>query len=140
FSPGRKCHRRDRNCQTMLALSMPLRHLRRLLLAQDCALCAAPSGDSLLCADCAAELPALGAVCPQCGDASPGGQLCGSCIAHPPAFDTTVAVWRYDFPVDRLIQALKYGHRLAFAGWFGETLATRVRDRAVDLVVPLPLH
>lgn len=124
----------------MLSMSTPLRHLRRALLAQDCVLCGAASADTLVCGACAAELPAMEATCPQCGDTSLDDYLCGRCIAHPPAFETTIAVWRYEFPLDRLVQALKYGHRLAFAAWFGEALAARVGNREVDLVVPLPLH
>src|SRR5690606_9394970 len=124
----------------MLGLSPALRRLRSALLAQDCALCAAPSGDALICATCTAELPAMTSACPQCGDASPGDQVCGACLAYPPAYDATIAAWRYDFPLDRLVQALKYGNRLALAAWFAEALAARLDERRVDLVVPLPLH
>lgn len=125
----------------------PLDHLRVVgeriasaLLPQDCVLCAAPSGDELVCRGCHADLPPLGDVCPRCADASPAGTLCGACLADPPHFDSALAVWRYDFPVDRLVHALKYGQRLALAAWFGRTLARRAQARQIDVVLPMPLH
>ncbi len=114
--------------------------LRRVLFAQDCVLCAAASGDSLVCADCAADLPQLDTACPQCAEPSPDNQLCGACMVEPPAFDRTIAAWRYAFPLDRLVQALKYGGRLALADWFGNALAARLGTPTIDLVIPLPLH
>lgn len=45
----------------------------------------------------------------------------------------------YDFPLDRLVQALKYGHRLSVSRLFVELLAAHVTPEA-DLVVPMPLH
>ena len=51
------------------------------------------------------------------------------------------AAFTYAYPVDALIQALKYGGQLALAGWFAHKLQQRIGDAAgVDLIVPLPLH
>ncbi|HKY01347.1 MAG TPA: ComF family protein [Burkholderiales bacterium] len=61
-------------------------------------------------------------------------------MTQSPHYDATTALWRYEFPLDRLIVALKYGERLAFAAYFGQTMATTVVGRKVDLVVPMPLH
>lgn len=116
----------------------PLRLLHALL-EQDCILCAAPSGDGPFCTGCAGDMPALGEACPRCAGPAPGGAVCGQCLADPPSFDATVALWRYGFPVDRLVLALKYGGRLALARAFGTALAGRVAGRAVDAVVPMPL-
>ncbi len=120
---------------------MALRPLRlvRALLEQDCILCAAPSGEAAFCTGCAGDLPALGEACPRCAGPAPGGTVCGRCLAHPPSFDATVALWRYRFPVDRLVLALKYGGRLPLARAFGTALAARVAGRPVDAVVPMPL-
>jgi len=113
--------------------------LARALLGQDCVLCTAPSGDELLCAGCAADLPRVADACPQCAGPSPGGAACGTCLTHPPHFDATIAAWRYEFPVDRLVLALKFGQRLALAEAFGAALAGAARDRRVDALVPMPL-
>lgn len=113
--------------------------LRRSLVEQDCVLCAAPSGASLFCDGCAGELPRLDAACPRCAGPSPGGAVCGACLRLPPSFDATVAAWRYEFPVDRLVHALKYGGRLALAEAFAAALAPALAGRRPDAVVPMPL-
>jgi len=106
---------------------------------QDCLLCGEESGRELLCAACIAELPALPESCPRCALPSPAAAVCGSCLNHPPHFDATLALWRYEFPCDRLVQALKYRARLALAGFFARNLASRPLPE-VDLIVPMPLH
>jgi len=108
-------------------------------IGQDCVLCGTQGGPDLLCAACLAELPALPEHCPQCALPSPGGAPCGSCLNHPPRFDATLALWRYEFPCDRLVQALKYRGRLALAGFFARRLAALLPPK-VDLIVPMPLH
>ena len=113
------------------------RSLARAALAQDCALCGAASGEELLCAGCRADLPPLPGSCPRCALPSPGEAPCGACTAAH--YDATVAVWRYEFPCERLVQGLKYRARLPVAGFFARALALRVPAGA-DLVVPMPLH
>jgi ComF family protein len=105
----------------------------------DCLLCGAESGPELLCAACAAELPALAESCPRCALPSPAAAVCGSCLNRPPRFDATLALWRYEFPCDGLVQALKYRARLALAGFFARSFASRPMPE-VDLIVPMPLH
>ena len=84
--------------------------LARAALAQDCLLCALPSGNSPLCTACAADLPRLpGACCPRCALPTPAGALCGRCLAHPPHYDRTIAAYRYDFPLDKLIMLSNTG-------------------------------
>ncbi|MBK9444941.1 MAG: ComF family protein [Betaproteobacteria bacterium] len=121
-----------RNCQQTLLSA---------LLPQDCQLCASPSGDDLLCPACAAELPRLPkTACPRCALASPAGETCGRCQRHPPHFDRLIACYPYSFPVDRLIQRLKYGHQLALTAWFGQQLAAACATLTFDRIVPMPLH
>ena len=106
---------------------------------QDCLLCGAGTGPDLLCADCTADLPALPEHCPVCALPSPRGSVCGACLASPPHFDRTVASWLYEFPCDRLVQALKYRGRLALARYFARNLASRLPPQC-DLLIPMPLH
>ena len=122
------------------------RHAQRLL-PQRCALCVAPVPDGLLCAACRAALPRLGPACPRCALPMPVAASCAGCLADPPPFAATLAAHAYVFPVDRLLQALKYQGRLALAEWAGAALAERacaaypgaaLRERA-PLLVPLPL-
>ena len=111
------------------------------LLPGSCLLCSADSAGALLCASCVADLPPLpDARCPQCGVETTLGERCGACLKEPPAFTHTVALFRYEFPVDRLIQALKYGHQLPLANWFGQCLSREILAAGHDLILPLPLH
>jgi nucleoside-diphosphate-sugar epimerase len=57
-----------------------------------------------------------------CAVPTTNGEVCGQCLKKPPAYDTTVAAFSYVFPLDALIQSLKYGGNLATvsvrAPWF----------------------
>ena len=128
-------------------MSISLRPLLRIgrkigqtILAQDCLLCQAASGGELLCQACARELPLAACACPRCALAGSSDAECGACIADPPHFDASRAAFAYAFPVDALIQALKYGGQLAVAGLFAHELQRRIVRGGVDTIVPLPLH
>ncbi len=117
------------------------RTIGHALLGQDCLLCQAASGEKLLCEACARELPFTALACPRC--AAPGAATaeCGACIADPPHFDASRAAFVYTFPVDALVQSLKYGGQLALAGLFAQEWYRRSGGaRGPDLIVPLPLH
>lgn len=115
--------------------------LSEILLPGNCLLCATESATSLLCPACADDLPPLpNTLCPQCGEQTTYGERCGACLKETPYFASTVALFRYDFPADRLIHTLKYAHQLAVAAWLGELLARRLEDSPCDLIMALPLH
>lgn len=104
-------------------------------------LCGADSENDLLCPACRADLPLLPPqLCPVCGEQTTHGERCGACLKDPPHFDRTLAAFRYDFPLDRVIHALKYGHQLAPAHWLGKQMLARITDPVFDRIVPLPLH
>jgi ComF family protein len=119
-------------------------------LAQDCLLCGQASAGEILCPACAGDLPRLPSPrCPRCALPTAFGETCGRCLAHPPHYDRTLAAFSYGFPLDKLIQSFKYGHRLALAAHLGRELAraasapsleSGLNPAAADLVVPLPLH
>ena len=113
----------------------------RALLAQDCLLCQSASGDRLLCEACERELPACATACARCALPGPHVAECGACLGAAPHFDASRAAFTYAFPIDALVQALKYGGQLALAGWFAHELLKRMgQPSGVDLIVPLPLH
>lgn len=61
-------------------------------------------------------------------------------MKHAPSFDATTALWYYDFPIDRMIQSIKYSHRLASADFFGAELAMLpLTATAADFILPVPL-
>ena len=111
-----------------------------VLLPQECFACGAASGGDVLCAACSVDLPGRDVLrCPVCAIAQPRGEVCGACLSHRPPFDATLTVLDYAFPLDKLVQALKYGHRLAASRLFVELMASLPTPQA-DLVVPMPLH
>lgn len=121
-----------------------VRGLARRALPQCCALCAAPAGADLVCAACTTALPRIAPACPTCALPTATGQTCGRCLARPPPQAAAIAVFAYAFPVDRLLQRLKYGGSLAFAAWaaqaLGDAIAARVPLAArPDVLVPMPL-
>lgn len=126
----------------MSILPHPVRAILHRLgqsLPQSCLLCGT-SAPEILCADCQKDLPRMGGLlCPQCAEPTSVGERCGRCLHRPPHFDRTMAVFRYDFPLDALIQALKYGHQLALAPWLGKRLSDIV-EGDYDAMLPLPLH
>ena len=125
-------------CKTF-ALNNRLKIMQPLM-RQDCVLCNATSGRHMLCPACYAGLPRSANACPQCAAAS-NGEICGACLAHPPAYDRAHAALDYRFPVDKLIQTLKYGHQLALAHLLGELSAVALRRLPrPDRILPMPLH
>ena len=114
----------------------------RIALPQACVLCAASCRRDLLCTSCASALPALGPACPRCALPGAAATPCGACARRPPPFAHACAAWRYAFPVDRLLQGLKYAGHLALAEPLADGLARTVRaqgDALPDRVVPVPL-
>jgi predicted amidophosphoribosyltransferase len=70
-------------------------------------LCGANTHDGLCCAACDADLPRLTEEhCPTCALPALASSVCGRCLKQPPPFDHTVAAFSYQFPLDKLIQAL----------------------------------
>jgi ComF family protein len=117
-----------------------MRALAGFALPRDCFLCGAAAGATLLCRPCQDDLPRLpAALCPVCAMPSPAGAVCGACLREPPHFDATRAAFAYDFPLDRIVQALKYQGRLAVVPFLGDALAACGAEEA-ELIVPLPLH
>jgi ComF family protein len=68
----------------------------------------------------------------------PDGKVCGACLTDPPAFNSTHAAFSYSFPVDVLIQALKYQGNLALAPILAGELLHKA-DGLPDCVIPVPL-
>jgi ComF family protein len=107
----------------------------------------AVAGGALLCGECTAALPWLGDACGACALPSAGGAICGACLARPPPYAATIAGLVYAFPVDRLLQQLKYGGRLALADWAATALAAAVKTSLArraestwpDRIAALPL-
>lgn len=100
------------------------------------------SHDGLWCAACDAALPYFKAAhCPVCALPAPAGEVCGHCLTQPPLFTRTTAVFGYSFPLDKLIQDMKYGEQLTLPHAFAKKLVQRIdRSNLPDYVIAMPLH
>ncbi|MDO8414250.1 MAG: ComF family protein [Gallionellaceae bacterium] len=117
--------------------------LWRMFPAQPCFLCGAAS-DEIWCSACDADLPYLTLPhCPVCALPTLSGETCGRCLQKQPQFDRTVAVFAYTFPLDKLIQALKFGEQLVLVNRLADKLAQRADNKShiqPDYIIPMPLH
>ncbi len=115
------------------------------LFSGQCLLCTAPSQqDADLCSACFQALPWHNvSQCLQCGLPS-NHPICGHCLHEPPDFDATFAALRYEFPLDAVMQHYKYGSALQTAHLFAHLMTTQLAKqqdkRAIDLIMPMPLH
>jgi ComF family protein len=116
--------------------------IRQLSPAQPCVLCGRMSHDGLWCAACDRTLPYLPAAhCPSCALPTPAGEICGHCLRHPPLFDRATAAFAYAYPLDRLVQAMKYREQLALVNAFAGKLVQQIdRSSLPDRVIAMPLH
>lgn len=115
-------------------------YFARLLPAQPCFLCGASSHVGLCCSACVGDLPHhAGPSCSVCAAPLPSGGVCGRCLQHPPAYTRTIAAFRYEFPLDSLIKALKFDEQLIVANFLADALAARISS-IPDHLLALPLH
>jgi ComF family protein len=127
-----------RRCRGLLQAVMP-----RL-----CVFCGSECtpAEPLCCTGCADDLPWLGPHCPRCAEplnAEPVPAAgCAACQLDPPPFESVSAVFRYAFPVDAALKALKFHRRLDYAPAFGAVLAAVVATLPgdIDALLPVPLH
>jgi ComF family protein len=114
--------------------------LKQLIPSQPCILCGTLNHDGVWCAACDADLPRLTpAHCPVCALPSIESAVCGQCLKHPPGFTHTVAVFAYAFPLDKLIQAVKFSEQLTLVNRLADALVEKI-DTQVDGIVAMPLH
>ncbi|WP_019528345.1 ComF family protein [Dasania marina] len=114
-----------------------------------CILCDQASPNQLdLCPACLAELPILKP--PQCQIcalplASEHSDSCAKCLKKPPSFNTLVAGWRYQAPIDELINGFKYQAKLSHGKALAQLLSERISQHYANsqlpsLLIPTPLH
>ena len=117
----------------------------RLKFKQICALCASHQGGNLgICTPCLNDLPWHDSPqCPQCA-LHTDGSVCGSCLNSPPEFDTTHALFTYNYPIDGLLQHYKYKETLHLAHTFSALMVNKQSSnethRKIDRIIPMPMH
>ena len=112
--------------------------------ARLCLLCdaALDDFDELLCNACVTDLPANQDACPVCARPDTYNHHCVSCINHAPPYFKILALYRYEYPVNRLIQYAKFHSRLDIARFLGQQMAVLFGDSRSqpECLVPVPLH
>ena len=128
-------------------LQISAERLLSLIFPARCRLCGtATRPREHLCPDCLDDLPWLNNSCVRCSLPLPvaaGDTLCGQCQQHPPDFDSTLALFHYQPPLDYLIKRLKFSSELAICPFFSRLLAERIGRSMTplpDLILPVPLH
>ena len=110
-----------------------------------CWICHVPlAREQPLCPTCLANLPANHHACQICAlPVTDDQRFCGHCLAKAPAYQRSLIPYIYARPVDRLITALKFRHRLQYARLLGELLADCLPESGMsglDALLPVPLH
>jgi ComF family protein len=123
------------------------RWLGRALWPTSCILCGGAGGEDIdLCGDCAADLSRNEPACGVCAEPLPGAgietRVCGPCLRDPPPFRSSFVPFRYAYPLDHLVQGLKFRNELACGRVLGRLFASCLLARGAPLpeaIVPVPL-
>ena len=147
--PPQQYSERVETCQPLLRRSVDrgLRSLVRLVWPGTCLLCGrTDTGDVDLCSDCAADLPRNELACQVCAEPlasiSADARVCGACLSDPPAFCGSFVPFHYSYPLDHLVQGLKFRNELACGRVLGRLFARAAVAHGVSLpeaIVPVPL-
>ena len=127
-------------------LFQQLRNTIATLLPCTCVLCRQTCA-TLICPGCHQQFfNDISSRCIQCAIPLAGtqsNQQCGDCLSSKPNFDHTVVVCNYVAPIDQLILAYKFGHRLPIANLFSNMLLDAIlkehQQSLCDLLCPVPL-
>ena len=122
--------------------------LNHLLIQIHCLLCRSHTTWQLpVCQLCLESCPSPHSFCSICGlpfDSSLTG-VCGQCLQQPPAFDLCLSGYLYEFPVNRIVQSIKYNGRLELVRPITRHLTDILQDYYSDspwpeAIIPVPLH
>ena len=72
-------------------------------------------------------------------------EVCPQCQQQPPAFDLCLSAYLYEFPVNRIIQSIKYNGRFELIRPITRHLTDILQDYYSDspwpeTIIPVPLH
>lgn len=114
----------------------------RWLLPPRCLVCAEPGFD--LCPACQDTLPWNPVACARCALPLPQpAPHCGACQTAPPPQQASLAILRYESPLDRLLPRFKFHGGLAEGRLLAQLLSMRLPappTEGLDLLLPMPLH
>lgn len=109
-----------------------------------CLLCNSLVSDGgLLCQDCTSDGPDPHPLCQRCGCLLPErGTIC-LCNDRPRILDRILTVRSYQYPVNTLVQEMKYHGLIGLCREFGFAIAKHARSTCStlpDCLIPMPMH
>ncbi len=97
-----------------------------------------------ICDKCTKTLPYItGKSCNKCGaEIHDMGKVCMNCKNAGHVFNKNFCVFKYEYPMDKLIKDFKFRNHKYLAHTLGNMIATKVIEsgKTFDLVVPVPMH
>lgn len=111
-----------------------------------CAFCGQYPQRARVCKNCIDVLPWMHTFCERCGQSLPTqlpvGTMCASCQKTPPYFVKARAPFRYAFPIDTALKAMKFRRQLIYAPAFASLLLQSVETEfsQCDALIAVPLH
>lgn len=122
--------------------------INRLSLQIHCLLCKThTTRESPICRLCLESCPYSQSFCSVCGVPIISGltDVCSQCLQKPPAFDVCLSGYLYEFPVNRIVQNIKYKGQLELIRPVTRHLTDILQDYYSDLpwpetIIPVPLH
>lgn len=110
-----------------------------------CFLCADRcEGHDAICPACLNDLPFNTNPCPACAKPNAAAKLCAECLSRPQAFiNNTWALFRYHYPVNHLIQHMKFKQGIGITSFLGRILGElflKDNTSAPECIMPVPLH
>ncbi len=116
-----------------------------VLPANRCFLCAAHcDGCESLCPACLGDLLLNTHACPGCARPGSAARICAACQKHPWAhIDKARCLFQYHYPLNHLIQDLKFKQGIDLANYLGTLVAGAYVSELTaqpDCILPVPLH
>lgn len=110
-----------------------------------CFLCARPcENHGATCAECLNDLVLNVGACPKCAKPNSASITCADCLSRPWAsVDSVCALFQYLYPVNRLIQHMKFKQGIDVANSLGRILGDLPLysgELLPDSIIPVPLH
>jgi len=121
------------------------------ILGNHCFLCAGPgSRHQTICSDCSNDMVTNTTSCPVCAQPNTASRICPGCqsrYAAPrekrPIIENTLTLFQYQYPVNRLIQNMKFNDGLDIACYLGEMLCDLFLHKSAAIpygIIAVPLH
>lgn len=122
---------------------MPNLSIPPCFISSRCELCGVVGNlSSCICDACIDDLPQVINQCVRCGMVlSKNAEVCGSCLNTDWLAYQTICPFQYHYPLDRLIQKIKYHDGIRLISPLANKLALKLDQQHLpEVMIPVPLH